>query len=282
VEKSIQGWRGYLGARAGLKSLKAVIGRDAPALRQALPAPVGAVDVQEVTYAPGDPDRPILRDVTFRLAPGEVLGIAGPTGSGKSTVCRLLVGTFPPSAGHVRLDGADVFENIDQLGGRIGYVPQDITFVSGTVSENIARLAPDDPEAVIAAAQAAGVHELILALPEGYETDMGAYGPRLSGGQRQRLALARAFYANPALLVLDEPNSNLDQGGEAALIAAIEGAKARGCTVVLVSHRMSLMRCCDRLMVMQDGRVVRTGPRAEIMALYTARRDAAETAGAVS
>jgi PrtD family type I secretion system ABC transporter len=282
VEKSIQGWRGYLGARAGLASLKGLVGRDEPVARQALPEPQGAVEVTSVTHAPADPERPVLRDVSFSLAPGEVLGIAGPTGSGKSTVCRLLVGTFPPTAGDVRLDGAELFENIDQLGRRIGYVPQDITFVSGTVAENIARLAPDDPEKVIQAAQHAGVHELILALPDGYETDMGAYGPRLSGGQRQRLALARAFYGDPALLVLDEPNSNLDQGGEAALITAIEHAKARGCTIVLVSHRMSLMRCCDKLMVMQEGRVVRFGPRGEIMALYAARKDQQGSAGAAS
>jgi ATP-binding cassette subfamily C exporter for protease/lipase len=173
----------------------------------------------------------------------------------------------------VRLDGAEVFENIDQLGQWLGYVPQEVTFVSGTVSENIARLAPDDPEKVVSAARRAGVHDLILALPQGYETDMGSFGPRLSGGQRQRLALARAFYGDPALLVLDEPNSNLDHGGELALIAALTDAKARGCTIVLVSHRMSLMRCCDTLMVMQRGQVSRIGPRAEIMALYSANKE---------
>lgn len=274
VEKSIQGWRGYLAARAGLASLKSLVGRDKPIARQALPTPAGAIAVDRVTHAPNDPERPILRDISCDLAAGEVLGVIGPTGSGKSTFCRLLVGVMPPTAGTVRLDGAELFENIDQLGRWIGYVPQDISFVSGTVSDNIARLDPEDPGKVIAAAKRAGVHDLILSLPDGYETDMGSYGPRLSGGQRQRLALARAFYGDPALLVLDEPNSNLDQGGEQALTAAIEQAKARGSTVVLVSHRTSLLRCCDRLMVMNQGQVSRIGPRSEIMALYTARKDA--------
>ena len=278
VEKSIQGWRGYQSARTGLSAIKKLLSRRETIDRQVLPAPRGEVDVNELTYVPGTLDQPVLRNITFRLPPGGTLGVVGPTGSGKSTLCRLLAGTQAPSSGHVRIDGADVVENVEQLGASIGYVSQEVSFLTGTVAENIARLAVGAENQVIEAAQRAGVHELILSLPEGYETDMGALGPRLSGGQRQRLALARAFYRDPALLILDEPNSSLDQAGEAALVEALDSAKARGKTIVLVSHRMALLRVCDTLMVLNQGQVVKRGPRAEVMQLYAARRDTAEKA----
>jgi len=273
VEKSIQGWRMYLLAREARANLSHIIETGAaPVARQPLPVPAGNLRVSGVQYGAKGLERPILRTITFDVAAGETLGIVGPSGAGKSALCRLLVGAQPPSGGSVRLDGADIFANADQLGCHIGYLPQDITFLSGTVSENIARFGDGPPERVIEAARISGIHDSILGLPQGYETNLGAQGPRLSGGQRQRIALARALYGNPRFVVLDEPNSNLDGEGEAALVGALAALKASGATVVLVSHQPSLMRGCDKMLVLVDGAIARFGPRDDVMAAVAAKR----------
>jgi ABC-type protease/lipase transport system fused ATPase/permease subunit len=209
---------------------------------------------------------PILKGIGFQLAAGEICGVLGPSGSGKTTLCKLLVGAWAPSMGVIRLDGADVADwDSESLGAHVGYLPQSVEVFSGTVAENIARLGEIDDAKVLAAAQAAGAHEMILSLPEGYETDIGQYADQISGGQRQRIGLARALYGDPALLVLDEPNSNLDGMGEAALLTALRGIKERGATVILVSHLPHLLRLTDRVVVLKDGAVARFGPRDDVL-----------------
>ena len=203
-----------------------------------LPKPLGMLHVENAfASAPGSP-APILRGVSFNLAPGEVLGIIGPSASGKSTLARLLVGVWPAQGGKVRLDGADIYQwNKAELGPWLGYLPQDVELFEGSVAENIARFGAIDGEAVILAARQAGVHEMILHLPQGYDTHLSADGGSLSGGQKQRIGLARALYGEPSLIVLDEPNASLDDVGEAALLQALLDLKQRGKTLVLISHR---------------------------------------------
>lgn len=279
VEKSIQAWRSLIAARAAYARLRSLLERpDAPP-RVPLPTPRGRLDVREVRYAgDGGADNWILRNISFTLQPGEALGVIGPSGSGKSTLCRLLVGAARPTYGSVRLDGADISEHVDQLGAYIGYLPQEVTFFSGTVAENIARLREGDPERIVEAAVEARVHDLILSLPDGYETDLGKLGGRLSGGQRQRLALARAVYGLPQVLVLDEPNSNLDAQGESALMQTIADAKEAGVTIVVVAHQPSLMRSCDRLLMLRDGAAAALGPRDQVLSKITTARGGRQVA----
>lgn len=232
-----------------------------------LPPPKGRVDVEAVTAAAPGARVPILRNVSFSFEPGEIVGIIGPSGSGKSTLARLLVGVWPALAGSVRLDGADVYQwNKEELGPHIGYLPQDVELFSGSISENIARFGSLDPAKVIEAARMAGVHEMILQFPEGYDTQIGEGGSALSGGQRQRIALARALYGNPALVVLDEPNSNLDDVGEEALRGAILRLRENGRSVVLITHRTSIIAVTTRLLVLRDGMVQTYGPTNQVLA----------------
>ena len=199
--------------------------------------------------------------------PGDVLGVIGPSGAGKSTLARLLVGVWPAAVGKVRLDGADLYQwNKDELGPSIGYLPQDIELFSGTVSENIARFGELDPDKVVAAAKLTGVHEMILQLRQGYDTPLGDGGAGLSGGQKQRIALARALYDDPSLVVLDEPNSNLDEVGEQALAAAIAAFHERGKTVVLISHRASALAVTNKLLLLHEGTAQMFGPTAQVLA----------------
>ncbi len=209
---------------------------------------------------------PVLHGVSFRLEAGEVLGVIGASGSGKTLLMRQLVGALTPLSGDVRLDGADLRQwDKQQLGPHIGYLPQDIQLFAGTLTENIARFAQVDAEKVVAAAALAGVHQLILHLPKGYETELGEGGSGLSGGQRQRVALARALYGSPALVVLDEPNANLDREGEEALQRAIEALKARGTTIVLVTHKPAILATTDKLLVLAAGQVQHFGPSDAIL-----------------
>ncbi|OHV16015.1 hypothetical protein BK022_14970 [Methylorubrum extorquens] len=209
---------------------------------------------------------PVLRGIDARIEQGTTCGILGPSGSGKSTLCRLIVGAWMPSAGHVRLDGADITAwNPTQLGRSIGYLPQQVDLFPGTVAENIARMGVVDAERVARAAMLADVHEMILRLPEGYDTDVGRLGNRLSGGQRQRIGLARALYGDPVLVVLDEPNSNLDGDGEQALNRALIELKRLGRTVVIVAHQPGALRTADTLLVLRDGAVGAFGPRDEVL-----------------
>jgi ABC-type protease/lipase transport system fused ATPase/permease subunit len=231
---------------------------------------LGAVKVEQLVFRLPKAERPILRGVSFSLQSGEALGVIGPSASGKSTLARLIVGVWKPAAGTVRLDGADVSAwPRERLGPYLGYLPQDVELFTGTVAQNIARLGEPDAAAVIRAAQRAHVHELILRLPQGYDTEMGEAGAALSPGQRQRVALARALYGEPRLVVLDEPNASLDNEGDEALLRALADLKANGATVVIVAHRPSLLRSVDKLLVMNEGTVQMFGPRAEVLARLT-------------
>jgi PrtD family type I secretion system ABC transporter len=269
VETLVAGWRGLVEARSAWRRLDELLKanpKEEP--HTALPPPKGALELDRVLFA--FKDKPVLRGVSFKLEPGEALGLIGPSASGKSTLARLIVGVWRPTAGVVRLDGADLAGwPRERLGPHIGYLPQDVELFGGTVAENIARLAEPDAAEVIRAAQRAHVHELILRLPAGYDSEIGESGQALSPGQRQRIGLARALYGNPRLVVLDEPNANLDRDGEEALVRCLQGLKKDGVTVVVIAHRPSLLHGVDKMLVLREGMVERFGPRAEVMQLVT-------------
>ncbi|MBY0483680.1 type I secretion system permease/ATPase [Nitrosomonas sp.] len=245
----------------------------------ALPKPKGVIAVENITAAPPGGKVAVIKGLTFSLAAGEVLGIIGPSGSGKSTLARLLVGVWPAAAGKVRLDGADVYLwNKDELGPHIGYLPQDIELFAGTVSENIARFGEVHADKVILAAKRAGVHELVLNMPSGYDTPLGDGGAGLSGGQKQRLGLARAMYDDPSLIVLDEPNSNLDDVGEQALLAAIIDLRKRGKTIVLITHRTSIISATNKLLLLHDGIAKMFGPTNQVLETLAQQQQQAQKA----
>lgn len=282
VEQAISSWRQFISARQAYASIEKVM-TALPARHAglALPAPTGAVQIDKLVFLAPQTRTPIIKRVSFEIAAGEVLGVVGPSASGKSTLCRLLVGIYPASDGAVRLDGADLAQWApERLGPYLGYLPQVVDLFPGTVAENIARMAgAPDSDQVVAAAQLAGVHDMIVRLPQGYDTPIGDGGVPLSGGQRQRVGLARAVFGMPRLVVLDEPNSNLDADGEAALMGAIAALKSAGVTVVIVAHRPQILADADRLLVMRDGEIALLGPRAEVLARIAGPR-AAETASA--
>ncbi|QBE64616.1 type I secretion system permease/ATPase [Pseudoduganella lutea] len=231
-----------------------------------LPKPTGQLSVEGVTAAPPGTNVPVIRNLSFGINPGDVLGIVGPSGCGKSTLARLLVGVWPAAMGKVRLDGADIYHwNKAELGPHLGYLPQDIELFSGTIAENIARFGEVDAEKVVEAAKRAGVHDMILHMPDGYDRKLGDGGAGLSGGQKQRLGLARAMYGDPALLVLDEPNSNLDDAGEAALVRAVTDLRQRGKTIVLITHRTSAIGATTKLLVLQEGGTAMFGPTRDVL-----------------
>jgi ATP-binding cassette subfamily C exporter for protease/lipase len=268
VEALIGNWKQLVSARAAYKRLSELLSvYPARKAGMPLPRPLGEVVVENAaTAAPGSKTL-ILRNVNFKLEAGEVVAVIGPSASGKSTLARLLVGIWPTLAGSVRLDGSEIFKwNKDELGPYLGYLPQDIELFGGSVAENIARFGEVDSDQVLAAAQAAGVHDLILLLPNGYDTALGEAGSALSGGQKQRIGLARALYGDPALIVLDEPNSNLDDLGEAALADTIRRLKAKKRTVVIVTHRITTLAIADSILVLHEGTVKAHGPRDQILA----------------
>ncbi len=241
----------------------------------ALPAPKGALQVEALVAAAPGSQAAILRGVNFALNPGEALAVVGPSASGKSTLARLLVGLWPAAAGRVRLDGVDVYAwNKEELGPHIGYLPQDTELFDGTLAENIARFGDADPHEVRRAATAVGLDELVAALPDGFDTLIGPGGVVLSGGQRQRVALARAIYRDPAFIVLDEPNSSLDEAGERALVQTLLGLKARGATLVVMTHRTSVLAAIDKMLILRDGQVQAFGPRDEVLAALQGRQPA--------
>jgi PrtD family type I secretion system ABC transporter len=255
VEATIGGWRQCLAAHGAFVRLNQLLANSPePPRRMRLPAPRGALQLEDVVVWPTGSSEPTLRKVSFSLAPGEALGVVGSSGSGKSTLARVAVGAWRPYAGKVRLDGAelDSYER-QELGPYLGYLPQEVELFDGTVAENIARFGELDAVSVVEAARRAGVHELILGLPDGYETQLGPQGCVLSGGQRQRIGLARALYRSPVLVVLDEPNANLDSAGEDALIGAVQTLKSLGSTVILVSHRPKVLRDVDHLLLLKGG-----------------------------
>jgi PrtD family type I secretion system ABC transporter len=277
VEQTIGAWKGMMTARDAYERLKRLLERlPPPAMPMPLPAPKGRLSCEQVVYVPRGRDKPVLNGATFALEPGEALGIIGPSAAGKSTLCKILVGSWQPTRGAVRLDGADLFAwPAEQLGPHVGYLPQDVELFGGTVKDNIARLAADpDPEQVVEAAMTAGVHEIILRLPNGYETEIGERGSHLSGGQRQRIGLARALYGKPRLIVLDEPNASLDTEGEESLMKAMALAKAWGGTVIIVAHQPRVLKPVDKLLLLRDGRSEMFGPRDEVLAKLMPARPA--------
>jgi PrtD family type I secretion system ABC transporter len=281
VEQSVAQWRNFINARSAYGRLRELLGStQIEQDRMALPVPDGHLDVERVIGGPPLSQQVVLKGLSFSIAPGEVLGVIGPSAAGKSTLARVLVGVWPPFQGTVRLDGANMMHwDKLALGQHLGYLPQDVELFDGTVAENIARFMDIDPEAVVRAAQRAGVHEMILSLPEGYDTQIGAGGAVLSGGQRQRIALARAMYGDPQLIVLDEPNANLDSEGEHALMGALKSLKEEGRTVVVITHRPTLLNAVDTIMVLKNGMVDAIGPRAEILARVMQPKAVADSGG---
>lgn len=269
VDLAISQWKNVVAARRSYGRLtETLTALDEAAPAVVLPAPKETLGVEKITIAAPSTGAVILSDVGFELRAGQAVGIIGPSGGGKSTLARGLTGVWPLLRGDVRLDGADLAQWApEELGRHIGYLPQEVSLLDATVSENICRLDPEaDGKKILAAAQAAGVHELIVRLPQGYETPLGANGCALSAGQRQRIALARALYDDPFLVVLDEPNSNLDAEGEAALTQAILGVRARGGIVVVIAHRPSALAAVDMVGVIQNGKLAAFGPKEEIVA----------------
>jgi PrtD family type I secretion system ABC transporter len=268
VEQAIGSWKSAVSARGAYNRIKRQLDSLTPrAEAMALPAPAGQLSVEGMSYLYPGATEPVLRNLDFRLEPGESVGLIGPTAVGKTTLARLAVGNLRPSAGHIRLDTADVaqWDPVD-LGQYIGYLPQDVELFAGTVRENIARMGEGDPEQVVAAATPAGVHEIILGLPAGYETEIGEDGAVLSGGQRQRIGLARAVFGNPKFIVLDEPNANLDHEGEVALLETVARLKAQGATMVIIAHRPSVLRNVDKILVLRNGGIQLFGARDEVLA----------------
>lgn len=279
VEQVIGGWKSMLSAREAYNRLEEIL-KNAPARGEtlSLPRPKGDLLVENVIAGAPGQQVAILRGVSFSANAGDVVGVIGPSASGKSTLARLLVGVWGARAGSVRLDGADIYLwNKDELGPYLGYLPQDIELFDGTIAENIARFGEPDSEKIIRAAQRAGVHEMILRFPNGYDTPLGVGGISLSGGQKQRIGLARAMYGDPAMVVLDEPNSNLDDVGEAALLQAIADLKRCGTTVVLITHRMNILQAVDKLLVMREGSVTMFGPRQDVLKALQQQRNQAKS-----
>ena len=269
IEYIISGWKSIVDARSSyvrLDNFFKKISEDPPVIME-LPPPSGQISLEHVTFGIRTSNKVILKDVSFSLAAGETLGIVGPSASGKSSLARLLVGVWKPLQGVIRMDGADISSGTaERLGQYIGYLPQDIELFAGTIAENIARLDEPDSEQVIAAATMAGLHEIILQMPNGYDTQIGEGGAILSGGQRQRIGFARALYGSPRLLVLDEPNASLDTAGETALINALVQIKNAGITTILITHNPNYLSHMAKLLILQSGAVAAFGPKDWVMA----------------
>ena len=286
IEQLTGGWSSLLSARAALDRMTDALGSDADVERiyTELPAPAGKLQVEQVGLR-GRDGQPVLFNVTMNAKPGELIGIIGPSGSGKTTLAKIIAGAMPADAGTVRIDGAQLSDwDPDRLGRHIGYMPQESSLFEGSIKENISRFATEAPAgaesvdaAVIKAAQLAGVHDMVLRLPQGYDSRLGPMGAGLSAGQAQRIALARALYGDPALIILDEPNAFLDADGEDALMKAIQAAKARKATVLLIAHRKAVLAAADRLLVMEAGRPKMFGPTRDVVARLSAP-DQKETA----
>ena len=275
IDMLVGTWKGFTLARGQydrLGQLLNQIPKDADTM--SLPTPTGKLSAEQVMVVPPGSKNIVVRGVNMELNAGEALGIVGPSASGKSCLARALLGIWPTYSGKVRLDGADIFAwDRTELGPYIGYLPQDIELFDGSISENICRFGDVDPDKVVEAARTAGVHDLILHLPQGYDTVIGGSGGILSGGQRQRIGLARAIYGSPKYLVLDEPNSNLDDQGERELVEAIRRIKSEGATVIIITHRTMVLQCVDKILVMRDGAASHFGPRDQVLAALAAPQD---------
>lgn len=268
IDQMIGVWKQFVSARSQYQRLNEILTKVAEEPeRMSLPEPKGIVSAENVMVAPPGSRTPVVKGVSFVVEPGDMVGIVGPSAAGKSTLARAILGIWPTIGGKMRLDGADIFNwKREELGPHIGYLPQDIELFEGSISENIARFGEVNSQEVVRAAQMAGVHDMILRLPEGYDTVIGATGGALSGGQRQRIGLARAIYGHPKLIVLDEPNSNLDDQGEAALAVALQNLKETGATVFIITHRSSVLSQVQKLMVMKEGGLAMFGPRDQVLA----------------
>lgn len=281
IELVVANWKGMTAARNGyvrLKQLLTIAGDETE--RMSLPRPEGRLELQNVVAGAPGQRRAILENVSFALPAGEVLGIVGPSAAGKSTLARVITGVWPAAGGSVRLDGADMSHwNAQLLGRYIGYLPQDVELFSGTIAENISRFQALDGEKVINVAQLAGCHDMIQQLPNGYDTQIGEGGEALSGGQRQRIALARALYGDPCLVVLDEPNASLDAAGEEALMSAVQKIRSSGTTVIIITHKLNILACTDKILIMNRGTVQAFGPRDEILGRLAGPRAVVASAG---
>lgn len=268
VEQLVGAWKMILGAKQSFDRVDNILAVTPPRdVAMQLPTPKGHLEIERLVYVPPGTDSMVLKGISFALQPGESLGIIGPSASGKSTLARLLVGVWLPRSGTVRLDGANVFTwDRGDFGRHVGYMPQDVELFAGTVKDNIARFTDPDPEKVVEAARKAGVHDMILHLKNGYETEIGEGGAVLSGGQRQRIGLARAIYGNPRLLVLDEPNASLDGQGEEDLLKMLLQVKKDGTTVIVIAHRPHILNHMDKMMLLRDGQIELFGPRQEVVA----------------
>jgi ATP-binding cassette subfamily C protein EexD len=268
IDLMIATWKSFISARSQYQRLNEILKQNpVDQEKMTLPDPQGRLQVEAAVVVPPGAKLPAIKGISLLIDKGDTVGILGASGAGKSTFARALLGIWPTTDGTIRLDGAEIFTwNRQQLGNFIGYLPQDIELFDGTISENIARFGAVDPEKVVEAAKMADVHELILRLPEGYDTFIGANGGNLSGGQRQRIGLARALYGNPILVVLDEPNSNLDEQGEKALENAIQKLKERRSTVIIITHRHNVLAKVDKLLILQDGALAVYGPRDQVIA----------------
>lgn len=274
IKQVMAGWPQIQAARQSLERLNLIISEDDEQLaRMTLPPPTGHLVVENLVVLPQS-GKAILDQINFKLAPGQVLGVIGATAAGKTSLTRALVGLWYPTSGHVRLDGADVAPWIrDDLGSYIGYAPLETDLFEGTLAENIARLGPVDPEKVVAATKAVGIHETILSFPKGYETLVGETGQALTGGQRQRIAIARAIYGDPVYLVMDEPNASMDDAGEVALIRLIKDLKLKKTTVIFTTHRTKLLAVADMMMVLKNGQQILLGPTQEVLNQLNGKRE---------
>lgn len=269
IEYIITGWKNITDARSAYFRLDKFFKQinDNPPVIMELPPPTGQISLEHVTFGIRSNNRIILKDISFSLAAGETLGVVGPSASGKSSLARLLVGVWKPLQGVIRMDGADISNwPSEKLGGYIGYLPQDIELFAGTIAENIARLDEPDSEQVLAAAKLAGLNEIILQMPNGYDTQIGEGGAILSGGQRQRIGFARALYGSPRILVLDEPNASLDTAGETALVNALQQIKAAGITTILITHNPNYLSNVTKLLILQNGTVAAFGAKDWVLA----------------
>lgn len=267
ISQLVATWKSFSSARVSYRKLNDLLLEFQESQEKlSLPDPHGRIDMENVVLAPPLAEKPVLKGISLAIEPGDTVGIIGPSAAGKSTIAKAIVGVWHPMSGHVRIDGADVRQyNRDELGQHIGYLPQDIELFEGTIAENIARFREEDPAKIIEAAKLSGTHDLIVRLPHGYETRVGPGGVNLSGGQKQRIGLARAVYGLPRIVILDEPNSNLDDAGEYALMMAIHLLKQRGSTVVFITHRTNLLSLSDKIAVVRDGVVAMYGPKNQVL-----------------